>query len=45
LKTVSRQAGHASVAFTLQTYAHVLPAMREAASDRLEALLKSASQG
>ncbi len=44
IKTVSRQAGHASVAFTLQTYAHVLPEMREAASDRLEALLRSAAQ-
>lgn len=44
IKTVSRQAGHASVAFTLQTYAHVLPEMREAASDKLEALLKAAAQ-
>jgi integrase len=44
IKTVSRQAGHASVAFTLQTYAHVLPEMREAASDRLEALLRAAAQ-
>jgi integrase len=44
IKTVSRQAGHASVAFTLQVYAHVLPEMREAASDRLEALLKSGAQ-
>lgn len=44
VKTVSRQAGHASVAFTLQVYAHVLPEMREAASDKLEALLMSAAQ-
>ena len=38
-KVVSEQAGHASVAFTLDNYAHVLPEEREGASDRLESLL------
>jgi integrase len=42
-KTVSEQAGHASVQFTLDNYAHVLPEEREGASDRLESLLFSAS--
>jgi integrase len=40
-KTVSEQAGHSSVEFTLDTYAHVLPEDREGASDRLEKLLFS----
>lgn len=44
LKTVSRQAGHASVAFTLQVYGHVLPQMRETAADKLEALLVEANR-
>lgn len=38
-KVVSEQAGHASVEFTLDHYAHVLPEEREGASDRLENLL------
>ena len=38
-KTVSEQAGHSTVEFTLDTYAHVLPEEREGASDRLEKLL------
>jgi integrase len=41
VKVVSEQAGHASVAFTLDTYAHVLPKEREEASDKLERLLLS----
>lgn len=40
-KVVSEQAGHSSVAFTLDTYAHVLPEEREGASDNLEQLLFS----
>lgn len=40
IKTVSVQAGHASTAFTMDRYAHVLPQMREAATDKLEALLE-----
>jgi integrase len=38
-KVVSEQLGHASVAFTLDTYSHVLPHMQEAAAARVEALL------
>ncbi|MBA3768855.1 MAG: hypothetical protein H0W99_18120 [Acidobacteria bacterium] len=40
-KTVSEQAGHASVEFTLDHYAHVLPEEREGASDQLENMLFS----
>jgi integrase len=40
-KTVSEQAGHSSVEFTLDHYAHVLPEEREGASDLLETLLFS----
>jgi integrase len=40
-KTVSEQAGHSSVRFTLDHYAHVLPREREGASDKLETLLFS----
>ena len=39
IKTVSQEAGHASVAFTLDHYAHVLKTMQESASDKREALL------
>jgi integrase len=38
-KTVSEQAGHSSVQFTLDHYAHVMPEEREGASDRLETML------
>jgi integrase len=38
-KTVSEQAGHSSVRFTLDYYAHVVSSEREGASDRLENLL------
>ncbi|HEY0406042.1 MAG TPA: site-specific integrase, partial [Pyrinomonadaceae bacterium] len=41
IKTVSQQAGHASTAFTMDNYGHVLPEMRESALDRFEALLAS----
>ena len=40
-KTVSQEAGHASVAFTLDHYGHVLKEMHEAASDKREGLFKS----
>jgi integrase len=40
-KTVSEQAGHSSVQFTLDHYAHVLPREREGAADKLETLLFS----
>src|SRR4029077_9709556 len=38
-KVVAEQLGHASVAFTLDTYSHVLPHMQEAAAAQVEALL------
>ena len=40
-KVVSERLGHASVAFTLDTYAHVLPSMQEEATEKLEALLSA----
>jgi integrase len=41
-KIVSEQLGHASVAFTLEVYSHVLPHMQETAAMKVEALLTSA---
>jgi len=41
-KVVSEQLGHASVAFTLDTYSHVLPHMQDAAAAQVEALLLDA---
>ena len=38
-KVVSEQLGHASTAFTLDTYAHVLPHMQDEAVARMEAAL------
>ena len=38
-KVVSEQLGHASTAFTLDTYAHVLPHMQDEAAARIEAML------
>jgi integrase len=38
-KVVSEQLGHASTAFTLDTYAHVLPHMQDDAAARVEAML------
>jgi len=38
-KVVSEQLGHASTAFTLDTYAHVLPHMQDEAAARVEATL------
>jgi integrase len=38
-KVVSEQLGHASTAFTLDTYAHVLPHMQDEAVARIEAVL------
>lgn len=40
-KTVSENMGHSRVAFTLDTYAHVLPTMREDSALLLEKILKS----
>ena len=41
-KIVSEQLGHASVAFTLEVYSHVLPHMQDAAAMKVEALLMAA---
>lgn len=38
-KVVSEQLGHASTAFTLDTYAHVLPHMQDEAAARVETML------
>jgi integrase len=38
-KVISEQLGHASVAFTLDVYSHVLPHMQDAAAERVQALL------
>jgi hypothetical protein len=35
-KVVSERLGHASVAFTLDTYAHVLPTMQSEAAERFD---------
>ena len=43
LKTVSEEAGHASVAFTLDHYGHVLEVMRDAAVDKRAALFSASS--
>lgn len=42
-KVVSEQLGHASTAFTLDTYAHVLPHMQDEAAARVEAMLFAAT--
>ena len=38
-KVISERLGHASVAFTLDTYSHVVPELQEAAADRFDRLL------
>lgn len=38
-KVVSKQLGHAGTAFTLDTYAYVLPHMQDVAAARIEAML------
>ena len=38
-KVVSEMLGHASAAFTLDVYAHVLPHMQDSAAAQVEALL------
>jgi len=42
-KVVSEQFGHASAAFTLDTYAHVFPHMQDEAAARVEAMLLGAT--
>jgi integrase len=38
-KVISEQLGHASVAFTLDVYSHVLPHMQDMAAERVQALI------
>jgi integrase len=38
-KVVSERLGHATVAFTLDTYSHVMPGIQEDAAARVAALL------
>ena len=38
-KVISERLGHATVAFTLQTYTHVIPGMDQAAANQVAALI------
>ena len=40
-KTVSKNLGHYSVAFTLDKYAHVSKTMRQNSADRMEAYIRA----
>lgn len=42
VKVVSERLGHASVAFTLDTYAHVMPGQQADAAEAVSALLERA---
>ncbi len=42
-KVVSERLGHASITQTLDTYSHVLPTMQQAASEKLERILRAKS--
>jgi hypothetical protein len=37
--------GHSQIAITMNTYSHVVPALRKDASDRMEALLNPPKSG
>jgi integrase len=39
VKVVSERLGHASVAFTMDVYSHVLPGMQEDAAERIAGLI------
>ena len=41
IKTVSENLGHATVAFTLDVYGHVTPAMKQESADRMQRLIDS----
>ena len=43
-KVISERLGHATAAFTLQTYTHVIPGMDEAAADTVAALILGSSR-
>jgi len=38
-KTISERLGHSTVAFTLQTYTHIIPGMDESAASTVAALV------
>ena len=38
-KVISERLGHASVAFTLDTYSHVMPGLQEDAAEQLDWLI------
>ena len=40
-KVVSERLGHSKVAFTLDTYAHVLPDMEQAAAEAMDSMIPS----
>ena len=40
-KVVSERLGHASVAFTLDTYSHVVPGLQETAAERFDQFISS----
>ncbi|HHW42525.1 MAG TPA: tyrosine-type recombinase/integrase [Desulfotomaculum sp.] len=44
VKVVSERLGHSSVAFTLKTYAHVLPGMQEGAAKKINSILEGGSE-
>lgn len=44
-KVVSERLGHSSVAFTLDTYAHVMPGMQPEAAERLAELIFGEDEG
>ena len=39
IKTVSENLGHATVAFTLDVYGHVIPSMKQDSADRMQRLI------
>lgn len=41
MKVISERLGHASVAFTMETYTHIMPGMQEAATEVMERIMAS----
>jgi integrase len=39
-RTIMETLGHSQISLTLNTYAHVLPALQSAAADKMDAILK-----
>jgi integrase len=44
VKVVSERLGHATVAMTLDTYSHVIPAMQEDAAEKVAALVLGSAE-